>query len=47
MLPDRPVDAVAVEVAGAFGRVGDVVAVFAKHGGEALGFVRAAIGADI
>jgi len=47
MLPDPRVDAVAVEVAAAGGSVGDVVTVFAQHGGEAQGFVRAAIGADI
>lgn len=47
MLPDPRVDAVAVEVAAAGGCVGDVVAVFAEHGGEAPSFVRAAIGTDI
>ena len=47
MLPDGPVDQVAVPVVRGFELVGGVVAVVAEHGGKALGFVGAAIGADV
>jgi hypothetical protein len=47
MIPGRLGDAVAVEVAAAAGKVGDVVAVISEHGDQALRFVGADVAADV